>query len=263
MLILAIDTTNEKGGVGIFRGTECLASVPNAGTANEFSVTLFEMVEQVLAQAHLKLPEIEVFAAANGPGSFTGIRIGLAAALAWGKVFHRRVHGVSVLEAMVSGARPTSDWAFPLFDARRGEFYLGSFHKTPFIGASGTGPETDRHSALEGGVPASDALAAVAPDYVPAGGGWVLNPQLLRGFMEERLAGGATGACVVRAHDQAAADLRASLPAQLSWQQVDGSLLDSIARVALREEQSNSVGPDAKLDACYIRRPDAENNWKA
>ena len=65
------------------------------------------MVEQALAQAQLELREIELYAAANGPGSFTGIRVGLAAALAWGKAFDRPVRGVSVLEAMVNKASPS------------------------------------------------------------------------------------------------------------------------------------------------------------
>jgi tRNA threonylcarbamoyl adenosine modification protein YeaZ len=239
MLILAFDTTSEKGGVGIFRDTECLVSVPNEGPANQYSITLFEMVEQALAQAHLQLPEINLYAAANGPGSFTGIRVGLAAARAWGKVFDRRVRGVSVLQAMVSKVCLASDWAFPILDARRGEFFLGGFRRKP-----------------------SEPPSATRQDYEPADGGWVLKPESLRAFVEERLTKGASATCLVRAHDQAAADLRASLPASLNWQRVEGALVDSIADIARMEELSSYPCPDAKLDAYYIRRPDAEINWK-
>jgi tRNA threonylcarbamoyl adenosine modification protein YeaZ len=239
MLILAFDTTSEKGGVGIFRDTECLVSVPNEGPANQYSITLFEMVEQALAQAHLQLPEINLYAAANGPGSFTGIRVGLAAARAWGKVFDRRVRGVSVLQAMVSKVCLASDWAFPILDARRGEFFLGGFRRKP-----------------------SEPPSATRQDYEPADGGWVLKPESLRAFVEERLTKGASATCLVRAHDQAAADLRASLPASLHWQPVEGVLVDSIADIARKEELSSRPCPDAKLDAYYIRRPDAEINWK-
>ena len=274
MLILAFDTTSEKGGVGIFRDAECLALVPNEGPANRYSITLFEMVEQALAQAHLELREIDLYAAANGPGSFTGIRVGLAAARAWGKAFDRPVRGVSVLEAMVHkqgqhrelGTRchlrgrglptrrhwqqgtegflpaqgsPGPDWYFPILDARRGEFFVGGFRRKP-----------------------SELPSAARQDYEPADGGWVLKPESLRAFLEERLTSGASATCLVRAHDQAAADLRASLPASLNWQQVEGALVDSIAGIALKEEQSSRPCPDAKLDAYYIRRPDAEINWK-
>jgi tRNA threonylcarbamoyladenosine biosynthesis protein TsaB len=239
MLILALDTTSEKGGVGIFRDAECLASVPNQGPANQYSITLFELVEQALAQAHLELREIDLYAVAHGPGSFTGIRVGLAAARAWGKAFERRVRGVSVLEAMVNKACLTTDWAFPILDARRGEFFLGAFRRKP-----------------------SELPSAVRQDYEPVDSGWVLKPESLRAFVEARLASGASATCLVRAHDQAAGDLRASLPSALNWQQVEGVLVDSIADLARKEEQSSRPCPDAKLDAYYIRRPDAEINWK-
>jgi tRNA threonylcarbamoyl adenosine modification protein YeaZ len=239
MLILAFDTTSEKGGVGIFRDVECLALVPNEGPANLYSITLFEMVEQALTQARLELHEINLYAAANGPGSFTGIRVGLAAARAWGKAFDRPVRGVSVLDAMVNKACPTSDWVFPILDARRGEFFLGSFRRKP-----------------------SQLLGAMGQDYEPADGGWVLRPESLRAFVEERLAHGASATCLVRAHDRTAADLRPSLPPSITWQQVEGVLVDSIADIARREEQTSRPCLDAKLDAYYIRRPDAEINWK-
>jgi tRNA threonylcarbamoyl adenosine modification protein YeaZ len=270
MLILAFDTTSEKGGVGIFRDVECLALIPNEGPANRYAVTLFEMVEQALARAHRELREIEMYATANGPGSFTGIRVGLAAARAWGKAFGRRVRGVSVLEAMVNKARqsvdleslpspggknaprscagdgcippqqsPRPDWFFPILDARRGEFFLGSFRRRP-----------------------SELSGASRQDYEPAGGGWVIQPKVLRAFLEERLSFSANATCIVRAHDQAAGDLRSILPTSLTWQQIEGDLVNSIADVARKEEQSSCPSPDVKLDAYYIRRPDAEVNWK-
>lgn len=254
MLILALDTTSEKGGVGIFRDADCLVLVPNEGPANRYSITLFEMVERALALAHVELREIDLYAAANGPGSFTGIRVGLAAARAWGKAFDRHVRGVSVLEAMVHKqglearrlglASPAPDLYFPILDARRGEFFLGSFHRTTHGGASGAGPAAERRSGLY------------------ADGGWVLKPESLRAFVEDRLTGGARAMCLVRAQDQAAADLCASLPTSLNWQPVEGTLVDSIAALARKEEQSSRPCPDAELDAYYIRRPDAEINWK-
>ena len=239
MLILALDTTSEKGGVGIFNNAECLASVPNQSPANLFSVTVFQMAQQALAQAHLELSEIELYAVANGPGSFTGIRVGLAAARAWGTAFDRPVRGVSILEALVNKPRLTSDWAFPILDARRGEFFLGSFRRIP-----------------------QEAGSANGPKYEPAGAGWVLNPELLRSFLEERLQRRAGATCVIRAHDLAAQALRESLPSTLAWQQIEGVLMDSIASVARKEEPGRSPGSDSQLDAYYIRRPDAEINLK-
>jgi tRNA A37 threonylcarbamoyladenosine modification protein TsaB len=163
------------------------------------------MTEQALAQARFELRQIELFAA-NGPGSFTGICEGLTAARAWGKAFGGKSRGVSLLEALVNKARPSSAWVYTILDARRGEFFLGTFRRTPSEKASAT--------------------------------------------------------CLVRAHDQAAADLRASLPTSLQWQPVEGTLVESIAEIAWKEELANCPSSAANLDAYYIRRPDTEVNWK-
>jgi hypothetical protein len=90
----------------------------------------------------------------------------------------------------------------------------------------------------------------------------VLKPESLRGLVEERVSSGASATCLVRAHDQSAADLRASLPASMNCQRIEGALVDSIADIARMEEQSSRPCPDTKLDAYYIRRPDAEINRK-
>jgi len=239
MLILAFDTTSELGGVGIFQDTSRLAWIPNQGLMKEYSITLFEMVEKALAQARLELRQMDLYAVANGPGSFTGIRVGLAAAQAWGEAFGRPVRGVSTLDAMVGKVRLTTEWAFPIMDARRGEFYLGSFRRKP-----GEAPNTTDQC------------------FEQADEGWVLKPDLLRNLLEERLSAGANAACLVRAHDQAAANLRETLPGSIVWQQVEGALVDSIAAIALKEERSSCPRPNAKLDAYYIRRTDAEINRK-
>lgn len=239
MITLALDTTSEKGGVGIFKGTECLGSVPNEGPANRYSITLFEMTQQALAQAHLELRAIELFAVANGPGSFTGIRVGLAAARAWGKAFDRPVRGVSVLEALVNKTKLASSWAFPILDARRGEFFVGAFRIAPQEASGGCGR-----------------------GYEPVDAGWVLRPELVSLLLQKILGNGTSATCLVRAHDDAAVALRESFPASLEWQQIEGTLVDSVASIALKELLASSPCSDPKLDAYYIRRPDAEINWK-
>src|SRR5579875_627579 len=75
MLILAFDTTSEWGGAGIFRDKECLGSAAHNGPAN-YSVSLFQEVERLLKESGRNLEQIDLFAAAKGPGSFTGIRVG-------------------------------------------------------------------------------------------------------------------------------------------------------------------------------------------
>jgi tRNA A37 threonylcarbamoyladenosine modification protein TsaB len=150
------------------------------------------------------------------------------------------VRGVSVLEATVSQSKVTTDWAFPMLDARRGEFYLGSFRRS----------QIDQNSANH-------------PEYDAADTGWLLKPEALRGFISERLSPGQTATCLGRGMEESIPDLRLMLPNRAEWQSVNGALAAAIADVARREVLSGARSADNNLDAYYIRRPDAEVNWKA
>lgn len=234
MLILAFNTTDEHGGAAIYRDTECLAVAANETSAS-YSITLFQIVEGLLRQTQLSLRDIELFAVAHGPGSFTGIRIGVAAAQAWGTAFSRSVRGISVLEAMVEEARPDTRLAIPILDARRGEFFLSLFERA------------DSTSAL---LRRGEALLA-KPDAA------------LR--LLQQTAGTIHPAhaltCVARQHDVATQALSNDWP-QFRWRMVPGPLLDRIARCALLACRQGRLQSPAELDAYYIRRTDAEMKWR-
>ena len=240
MLILAFDTTSEIGGAGIFRDAECLASLANQGPANAYAVSLFEMVDRLFDEARdsgrkLSLRNIDLFAVANGPGSFTGIRVGLAAAQAWAKAFERPARGVSVLEAMVDEARPAADFAVPILDARRGEFYFTVYRRAEEAGAS---------------------------RFVAEGEGRVLKPEALAAFLAENLPSGAALTCLTRAGDRSALELTNTLLKSIRCRQISGTLVAAIGRLALRAQGEGKPPSPAELDACYIRRSDAELNLK-
>ncbi len=240
MLILAFDTTSEFGGAGIFRDAECLASLANEGPANAYAVSLFGMVDRLFDEARdsgrkLSLRDVELFAVANGPGSFTGIRVGLAAAQAWATAFERPARGVSVLEAMVVEGNPETDWAAPILDARRGEFFLGLYRRLEQAGAS---------------------------RFVAEGEGRVLKPDALAAFLAQRLPAGAAVECLVRAGDRSAQELAKTLLNSTRCRQIPGTLVAAISRLALRAQGEGKPPSPAELDACYIRRSDAELNLK-
>ncbi len=241
MLVLALDTTSEAGGVGIFRDEECLAHVPNSGPASGYSVNLFTMLDRVMQEAKVRhsipghaLGDIELIAVANGPGSFTGIRVGLAAAKGWAKAFGLPVCGVPVLAALAEATRTQADWVAPILDAHRGEFFLGLYHR-----------ESQENTP-----------------HVPDGGGWLLKPAELMPLLESRVPDGSVTR-VVREHDQAALRLREALPGACQWQVVSGTLVGAVARLGLRAWRAGTLPAVNDLDALYIRRPDAELNWKA
>jgi len=260
MLILALDTTSEAGGVGIFRDEECLAHVANDGPANRYSVSLFSMADQAIEEAKARhgvpkrgLADMGLIAVATGPGSFTGIRVGLAGAQGWAKAFDLPVRGVSVLEALVAAAHLGGEWAVPILDARRGEFFVGLLRRVV-----GVPQAPDVCPGQLQGPPRQENQ----PFYVPADEGWVLRPAELASFLTRRLPGGAGATCVARGHDQAALALREDLFRSFQWQVVTGTLVEHVARLALRDYQAAKPLAAGDLDAYYIRRPDAELNWK-
>jgi len=102
----------------------------------------------------------------------------------------------------------------------------------------------------------------ISPDYESVDTGWLLKPEALNGFIEERIASGKSATCLRRGMDESFSDLEARSGASVQWKTVDGVLATAIAEVARKEAQSGASPADAKLDAYYIRRPDAELNWK-
>jgi tRNA threonylcarbamoyladenosine biosynthesis protein TsaB len=238
MLILALDTTSEAGGAGIFEDDRCLAEVAHAGAANQYSVAVFEMTERLAAKvaaghpAFKSLADIDLFAVANGPGSFTGIRVGVAVVQAWAKVFGKPAKGISTLEALAESAQPATPNAVAILNAYRGEFYVGEFRRT-----------------VEG-------------RFEPIGEARVATAAALADRHSALAAARAEWTCLVRAHDRAAQSLRGRLPAGLIWQIVDGTLLGAMARIAGRAVREGRLDPPGQLGAYYVRHTDAELNWK-
>jgi tRNA threonylcarbamoyladenosine biosynthesis protein TsaB len=120
MMILAADTTAEFGSVALASQDEVIEEVP-IHAPEGFSGPLFGQIEALLARNSVTLSEIGLFAAGSGPGSFTGVRIGLAAMKGLGEVFDRPVAGISNLEALASYG--SGKLRATVIDARRGEIY--------------------------------------------------------------------------------------------------------------------------------------------
>jgi tRNA threonylcarbamoyladenosine biosynthesis protein TsaB len=99
LLVLAIDTTARKGGFALVRDDEVVAS-RIVESERGLASLLFAEVERLLIEAGVSLEHVEGFAALSGPGSFTGIRVGLTAAKALGEVGGKPVLAVSNLEAL-------------------------------------------------------------------------------------------------------------------------------------------------------------------
>jgi tRNA threonylcarbamoyladenosine biosynthesis protein TsaB len=126
MLILALDSTAVVASVALCRDETPIASF-HIKNGNTHSETLLPMVETVLKTAGFSVNDIDLFACSVGPGSFTGVRIGVATikGLAFGK--NKPCIGVSTLKALALNAVPFDGIISPVMNARRGQVYNALF----------------------------------------------------------------------------------------------------------------------------------------
>ena len=126
MLILAFETTAKAGSVALLDDKKLLGeSYQNTGLTH--SQTLMVMAEDLLKSCGKTVSDITAVAVAEGPGSFTGVRIGVAAAkgFAWGGELP--CYGISTLEAMAATFGAWQGYVCPCMDARRNQVYNGLF----------------------------------------------------------------------------------------------------------------------------------------
>ena len=127
MLILAFETSAKAASVALTEDGKLLAeSYQNTGLTH--SQTLLVMAEDLLKQCGKTVREVTAVAVAEGPGSFTGVRIGVAAAkgFAWGGEIP--CYGVSTLEAMAEALGIYQGYVCPCMDARRSQVYNALFY---------------------------------------------------------------------------------------------------------------------------------------
>jgi tRNA threonylcarbamoyladenosine biosynthesis protein TsaB len=120
-LILSIDTATTCGGVCLFRDGETLASTPTAAQMSH-SNTLLRDINELLKTIGAAVGDIDLFAVARGPGSFTGLRIGIATVKGLAATLGRPCVGISTLHAIAAAAGPSSA-TVSLLPAGRGELF--------------------------------------------------------------------------------------------------------------------------------------------
>jgi tRNA threonylcarbamoyladenosine biosynthesis protein TsaB len=127
VLTLSLDTSSLAGSLAVLRD-DSLLGVISIRSEENYSSRMFRHLDFLLADLSLHLRDFDLFSVAAGPGSFTGLRIGLTAAKAWAEVYNKPVVGVSALEAVAIQSLPAKYCAsnlliVPVLDARRGQIY--------------------------------------------------------------------------------------------------------------------------------------------
>lgn len=122
MKILAIDSTAHTSTVALLED-DTLVALYTVNTENTHSETLLPMVKNLLTSASVSVNEIDAFAVSNGPGSFTGVRIGVATikGLAFGR--DKKCVAVSTTEALANNLDGFDGIICPIMNARRGQVY--------------------------------------------------------------------------------------------------------------------------------------------
>ncbi len=239
MLILAIDTSGQSGGItlaeadkGSFRVVESAAIA--GGT---FSAQLIPTLAALLTKHGYGVKDLGGFAAASGPGSFTGLRVGLSAIKGLAETLHKPIATVSVLEALASLADRNGKIAAAI-DAGRKEVFLGVYQRNGDSSAEKSSPQpgTNSHHALlkqrEELLTQQDFLASLGTER-PA---------------------------VIITSDASLAELAAASHSAVVVVTPPGS--EVIARLGARKLQAGETVSVEALDANYLRRSDAEIFFK-
>lgn len=128
MLLLSIDTSGRNGSVALVRAEEnaceTLAMLPLEGRM--YSAQLIPAIDEALKQTHLTKQNIDALVVASGPGSFTGLRVGLSTVKALSEVLQKPIAAVSVLEVVARNANVNGRVIVAL-DAGRKQVFVGDY----------------------------------------------------------------------------------------------------------------------------------------
>src|ERR1700716_552483 len=228
MLILAIDTSTRAGSIALLRDTQVLAEFA-AREDTPYSTRLFRDLAVLQSRAQFQMAQIDVFAVAAGPGSFTGLRVGLTAVKGWAEVYRKPIAAISGLEAIAVQAQSSSELVSPFLDARRGHVFGSTYGRISdrSVGLQLVGDEAIL--SIEEFLTAVKINSGVAPAVLASATPDVLPIDLLESILP--------GARI---------------------EKVSPSLAPTIGRLGFdRVNRGDLVDPLA-LDANYIRRSDAE-----
>jgi tRNA threonylcarbamoyladenosine biosynthesis protein TsaB len=243
-LMLSLERATRAGSLAVSLGESILVSSAGDPLVSH-SNDLLRLISSSLEEAHVSLREIEVFAASVGPGSFTGLRIGLATIKSFAATLNRPCVGVPTLEAIAYGAG-TSDKTLAMLPAGRGEVFAQLFS----VDHEGNVLAFDEPSHL---APRKllDRLASTAPKIVWAGEGAHLHSELIR---ERALASGIEYIENLKDTREAVAQ------EQKTWVLARTSrvLAESVAARGLKLYRAGQACRPEALRAIYVRPSDAE-----
>jgi tRNA threonylcarbamoyladenosine biosynthesis protein TsaB len=220
MLVVAVDTSGRKGSIALCRGDlesfELLQLISLEG--GTYSAQLMPRIAEALKLNKLDQTQVDGFVVVSGPGSFTGLRVGLATLKGLCEVLCKPLATVSMLEAIALMYGRPGETATCLLDAGRGEIYVGEYH-----------------------VPAN-SVASVMKEYIAKLDTFVAEAVGNRGHL-------------LTPDAKIAEALQAT---NINVRLVPAVYADGIGRIGTRKLISGETANPATIDVNYIRRSDAE-----
>lgn len=235
MLILALDTSSEFGSLAVLQDTAVLSQQATA-LDEPYSSSVLRQARALLDSAQISFEQIDLLAVTGGPGSFTGLRVGLTTVKGWAEVWGIPIAAISGLQAMAAQVvhlPAPGSFVASVMDARRGQVFGGVFRLQ--IGESGgierIGEEIlaapEEFAAVLRSHSHTQSLSAVAC-FEPA----LIAPSIGRESLDCRI--------------EVVSRVLAPFVGQLGYAKaLRGGVIDAL-----------------HLDANYIRRSDAEMNWR-
>jgi tRNA threonylcarbamoyl adenosine modification protein YeaZ len=238
VLILALDTSSPSGSVAVLRDEKIIGSV-STWTDEVYSARMFRHVDFLLHELSLALDRFDLFAVTAGPGSFTGLRVGLTAVKGWAEVYGKPIAAVSGLEAIAVQSHSRVPLLVPVLDARRGQFYFGFYRRL----------EPTR-LALEG-----RELVATPAEFIEA-----LRPLAAKSdFASLTPTPALLREALSRLETQDAASDGISV---MPIDDASPILAPYVGLLGHRRALRGEVADALTLDANYVRQSDAELHWK-
>lgn len=223
VILLALDTCDARGSLSFVRDGAVEETVLHIGD-EPYSSWLFRAARKLAQRRVFDFSQVDAFAVANGPGSFTGVRVGLTTVKAWAEVFARPIVAISRLEVLASESQSHAKYVAAFFDAHRGQVFGGLFARDSSglrkHGDEMVGVFREFRDWIESEAPAS-AVAWISPDR-----------QLFAGEMGDGVEAG------------------------------DMPLAPGLGRLAFERLRRGETVDALHLDANYVRRSDAEVLWK-
>jgi len=229
--VLAIDTCDLLGSIAVLRDDE-VSSVLTHDSQEDYSCWLLPAVQRCLSAGGARMGDVGAYAVAAGPGSFTGVRVGLTTVKAWAEVYGKPIVAVSRLEALAVQAPDGAPYVAAFTDARRGQVFGAVYRR-------------------EG-----KSLTRLGDEMVIAPGKFVEAAVELSGGKKISWVSNDAG-CLLTEESWKA---RENSGEQVEI--VSSVLAPAIGRIGLAHAAAGRFTDALTLDANYVRRSDAEIFWK-